>query len=73
MAADRRRLAELGMATELAKETANQINSMSVAAKTQIAALTAVSTPDASDPATVITLANANKAKINQIIAALKA
>lgn len=41
--------------------------------KAQITALTPVATADASDPATVITLANANKAKINQIIAALKA
>lgn len=41
--------------------------------KTQVAALTAIATPDATDPASVITLANANKAKINQIIAALKA
>lgn len=41
--------------------------------KTQVAALTAVTTPDATDAASVITLANANKAKINAIIAALKA
>lgn len=41
--------------------------------KTQVAALTAITTPDATDATTVITLANANKAKINAIIAALKA
>lgn len=41
--------------------------------KTQVAALTPVTTPDATDATTVITLANANKAKINAIIAALKA
>lgn len=41
--------------------------------KTQVAALTNVTTPDATDPASVILLANANKAKINAIIAALKA
>lgn len=41
--------------------------------KTQITALTAITTPDATDLATAQTLANANKAKINQIIAALKA
>lgn len=70
--ANRRRLAELSMPTELAKEVANQIDG-AVAAKAQIAALTPVSTADATDPATVITLANANKAKINAIIAALKA
>ena len=43
--ADKRRLAELGMSTELAKETANQIAGAvaagAVAAKAQIAALTA--------------------------------
>lgn len=41
--------------------------------KTQVAALTPITTPDATDAATVITLANANKAKINALIAALKA
>lgn len=41
--------------------------------KTQVAALTLVTTPDATDEATAITLANANKAKINAIITALKA
>lgn len=38
-----------------------------------IAALTAITTPNATDATTVITLANANKAKINAIIAALQA
>lgn len=42
-------------------------------AKTQIAALAAIATPNATDEATAITLANANKAAINAIIAALKA
>ena len=41
--------------------------------KTQVAALTPVTTPDATDEATAIALANANKAKINAIITALKA
>lgn len=41
--------------------------------KTQVAALTPVTTPDATDEASAITLANANKAKINAIIVALKA
>lgn len=41
--------------------------------KPQIAALTAISTADATDPATTMALANINKAKINAIIAALKA
>lgn len=40
---------------------------------TAIQALTAITTADASDLATAQALANANKAKINQIIAALKA
>lgn len=41
--------------------------------KPEIAALTTITTPDGSDPATTQTLANACKAKINQIIAALQA
>lgn len=38
-----------------------------------ITALTTVTTPDATDEATAITLVNALKVKVNQIIAALKA
>lgn len=38
-----------------------------------VAALTTVTTPDATDEATAVTLANALKVKVNQIIAALKA
>lgn len=41
--------------------------------KTQVAALTNISTADATDLPTAIALANATKAKVNQIIAALKA
>ena len=41
--------------------------------KAQITALTAIATPNATDLATNTTLNNANKAKINEIIAALKA
>lgn len=41
--------------------------------KTQVAALTPVNVPDATDAASAVTLANANKAKINAIISALKA
>ena len=70
--ANRRRLAELGMPTPLAQEAAAQIDA-AVAAKSQIAALSAITTPDGSDPATTQALANANKAKINAIIAALQA
>ena len=44
-----------------------------IAAKTEIAALTAIATADATDEATAITLVNECKAKINAIIAALKA
>lgn len=70
--ADVRRLVELSMVPPLAKEVASQINT-SIATKAAIAALTPVATADATDLATVITLANANKAKINAIITALKA
>lgn len=70
--ADARRLAELSMPTELAKETASQINT-AMATKAAIAALTTIATADAVDPATTMALSNINKAKINQIIAALKA
>lgn len=45
----------------------------SVAAKSQIAFLTPVSTADATDEATAIVLVNALKVKVNDIIAALKA
>jgi hypothetical protein len=41
--------------------------------KTQVAALTNIATADATDLPTAIALANATKAKVNQIIAALKA
>ena len=47
--------------------------SAALKAKTQINALTAVSTANATDEATAIALANANKTAINAIIAALKA
>lgn len=70
--ADTRKLAELGMATPLAKEVSTQIDG-AVAAKAQVAALTAIATADASDPATTQALVNECKAKINAIIAALKA
>lgn len=70
--ADTRKLAELGMATPLAKEVATQIDG-ALADKAQVAALTAIATADASDPATTQALVNECKAKINAIIAALKA
>jgi hypothetical protein len=40
--------------------------------KTAIAALTAITTPDATDLPTALTLINATKAKVNATIAALK-
>lgn len=70
--ANANRFVELSMVPPLAKEVATQIDA-SIAAKTQIAALTAIGTADATDPATTMALANINKAKINAIIAALKA
>lgn len=50
-----------------------KVNSAVTKDKTQIAALTAITTPDATDLATAQTLANATKVKVNAIIAALKA
>lgn len=72
MAANKRRLAELGMATELAREVASQIDG-GTATKPEVVALTPIATADATDPATTQAMANACKAKINAIIAALKA
>ena len=66
------RLGSLSMVPPLATEVVRQIAG-SVAAKTQIAALTTIATADATDPATTMALTNINKAKINAIIAALKA
>lgn len=72
VAENTRRLIEFGMVPDLANEVATQA-AAAVASKTAIAALTAIATADATDLATAITLTNANKAKINVIIAALKA
>lgn len=69
MATSARRLAELGMVPPLAAEVAANIPS----SDPDIQAITAISTPDATDLATAITLANATKAKVNALIAALKA
>ena len=44
-----------------------------VSDKPEIAELTAIATADATDEASAVTLANATKAKVNSIIAALKA
>lgn len=67
MAGDSRRLLELSMVPRLAQEVANQINTP----KAGVVAITAITTPDATDLATVLTLANATKAKVNALIAAL--
>lgn len=48
-------------------------DSPEVADKAQIAALTTVTTADATDLATAITLVNALKVRVNQIVSALKA
>lgn len=65
------RLVNSGMVPGVAKEVRAQIDG-AVSGNADVAALTPVTTPDATDAATVITLANANKAKINEIIAALQ-
>lgn len=70
--ANKARLVELSMVPPLAQEVASQIDG-AVASKSQVAALTAIATADATDLATVLVLANATKAKVNQIITALKA
>ena len=70
--ANKTRLVELSMVPPLAQEVATQIDA-ALATKSQIAALTAIATADATDLATVLVLANATKAKVNQIITALKA
>jgi hypothetical protein len=41
-------------------------------AKAGVTAIGAITTPDATDEASAVTLANANKAKINAILAAMK-
>ncbi len=69
MATSARRLAELSMVPPLAKEIADNLP----ASNAGIQAITAITTPDAIDATTVITLANATKAKVNALIAALKA
>lgn len=57
---------------DLPAVTASEIEA-AIAAKTEIAALTAVATADGSDLATTQALANALKVAVNAITAALKA
>lgn len=66
------RIARAGIATVTAVVLAEEIND-AISAKSQVAALTPIATADANDPATTMALANECKAKINAIIAALKA
>lgn len=67
MATSTRRLAELGMATELAKEVAT------MEAATKVANVATVGTANATDLDTAVTLVNAVKARLNELITALKA
>jgi hypothetical protein len=69
MATSYRALAEAGMVPPLAKIVADNLSG----SNPNVAAITAISTADATDLATAITLANATKAKVNALIAALKA
>ena len=68
--ANARKLIELGMPPVLAKEVAGQMDG---AAGDAIASITTITTADATDATTAAALANACKAKINALIAALKA
>ncbi len=61
---------DFGKATIKAKKV---IGNAALTSKPEIAALTAIATADGSDADTTQTLANAIKAKVNLIIAALKA
>lgn len=45
---------------------------VSMPATAAVAAMTAITTPDATDEASAVTLANATKAKVNLLIAALQ-
>ena len=67
MPTNAKRLIELSMVPQLAKEVAKMESA------TKVAAVAAVSTADATDLATAITLVNALKVKMNALIAALKA
>ncbi|WVS24680.1 head fiber protein [Pseudomonas phage Psxphi15] len=65
-------VAKLGL-IEGIKAGAFQAEGADVADKPEVAALTTVTTANATDEATAITLVNALKTKVNQIITALKA
>lgn len=61
------RLTERSMVPELAREVVNNLPAG------RVTSVAAIATADATDLPTVITLANATKAKVNELIAALKA
>lgn len=65
-------VSQLGL-IEGIKAGAFDVAATDVPVKSEITALTTVTTADGTDPATTQALANALKVKINQIIAALKA
>lgn len=69
MALTKDNLSAVGFAPEQSKQLASRIPSMQPAMQ----AIAAVATANATDLATAIALANANKAKINEILAQLKA
>ena len=64
------RLVNVGIVPEQANEPAKQIDD---AAGELIAGVATVGTPNATDEATAITLVNAVKARLNELITALKA
>ncbi len=65
-------ISQLGL-IEGIKAGAFEVSATDVPTKTQVAALTTVTTADATDPATTMALVNELKAKVNAIITALKA
>lgn len=69
MATSVTRLTELSMVPRLAKEIADNLPGSNAG----IQGIAAIATADATDLPTAITLANATKAKVNALIAALKA
>lgn len=58
--------------TQTVSDSQAQVQANSLPAKAGITAIAAIAVVDASDLPTAIALANANKAKINAILAAMK-
>lgn len=65
-------ISQLGL-IEGIKAGAFEVSATDVPTKAQVAALTTVTTANATDPATTMALVNELKAKVNAIITALKA